>query len=249
MFPALARRGVREMAVVLMLGSAPMVTRAAGWARGEFDAIVAINNAHAVRPDWDYHIYPWDYPEDRRPVPRVGQVTVLQEDFVPAQNAYGGFVYAGGTMAFTAGYWALHTLRPSVIAAFGCDMHYPAGATHFYGAGTADPLRADITLQSLEAKSARLMVLAAMQGCAMVNLSDGPSRLVFPRVTLGHVQARPLPYDAGLAADALQREAALGYVVPSGRYWDEAARFDPAELRALDAMWLAAARVPAVATA
>lgn len=237
------------MAVVLMLGSAPMVTRAADWPRGSFDTIVAINNAHAVRPDWDYHIYPWDYPEDRRPVPQAGQVTVLQEDFVPAQNAYGGFVYAGGTMAFTAGYWALHALRPKVIAAFGCDMHYPSGQTHFYGAGTADPLRADITLQSLEAKSARLMVLAAMQDCAMVNLSDGPSRLVFPRVGLGNLQARPLPYDAGLAAEALQREASLGYVVPSGRYWDEAARFDPAELRALDAMWLAAARVPAVAIA
>ncbi len=237
------------MAVVLMLGSAPMVTRAADWPRSGLDAIVAINNAHAVRPDWDYHIYPWDYPEDRRPVPKAGQVTVLQEDFVPAQNAYGGFVYAGGTMAFTAGYWALHALRPKVIAAFGCDMHYPAGATHFYGAGTADPLRADITLQSLEAKSARLMVLAAMQGCAMVNLSDGPSRLVFPRVTLGDLQASPLPYDAGLAADALKREADLGYVVPSGRYWEEADRFDPAELRALDAMWLAAARMPAVAIA
>ncbi len=61
-------------------------------------------------------------------------------------------------------------------------MHYPAtGPTHFYGQGTPDPLRRDITLRSLEAKSARLMVLAARQGCAMVNLSTGPSRLVFPR--------------------------------------------------------------------
>lgn len=231
------------MTVVLMLGSAPMVTRAADWPRDGFDTVLAINNAHAVRADWDYHIYPWDYPEDRRPVPRAGQVTVLQEDFVPAQNAYGGFVYAGGTMAFTAAYWALHALRPSVIAAFGCDMQYPAGQTHFYGAGTADPLRADITLQSLEAKSARLMVLAAQQGCAMVNLSDQPSRLVFPRVTLGDIHASPLPYDVEMAGAALRREAELGYFVPSGRYWEAAERFDPAELRALDAMWLAAARV------
>jgi len=236
------------MTVVLMLGSAPMVVQAAKWPRA-FDTVLAINNAHAVRDDWDYHIYPWDYPPERRPVARAGQVAVVQEDFVPAQNAYGGFVYAGGTMAFTAGYWALHALRPKVIAAFGCDMHYPAGQTHFYGAGTADPLRADVTLQSLEAKSARLMVLAAMAGCAMVNLSDQPSRLVFPRVTLAGVQASPLPYDANLADKALQHEAALGYFVPSGRYWEEAGRFDPAELRALDAMWLAAAQVPAEAMA
>lgn len=239
------------MTVVLMLGSAPMVTQAAEWPRGGFDTVLAINNAHAVRADWDYHIYPWDYPEDRRPVARAGQTTIVQEDFVPAQNAYGGFVYAGGTMAFTAAYWALHALRPKVIAAFGCDMHYPSGQTHFYGTGTADPLRADITLQSLEAKSARLMVLAAQQGCAMVNLSDQPSRLVFPRVRLGDIQARPLPYDADLAAAALRREAELGYVVPSGRYWEAAERFDPAALRALDDMWLAAARVaaPVAATA
>lgn len=238
------------MTVVLMLGSGPMVVRAAEWPRDGFDAVLAINNAHAVRADWDYHIYPWDFPEERRPRPQAGQVTVQQDAFVPAQNAYGGFVYAGGTMAFTAAYWALHALRPRVIAAFGCDMHYPAGQTHFYGAGTADPLRADVTLQSLEAKSARLMILAARQGCAMVNLSDGPSRLVFPRGTREAVAAaRPLPFDARLAEAALRREAELGYLVPSGRYWDEADRFDPAELRRLDAMWLAAAQVPMAAIA
>lgn len=233
------------MSVVVMLGSGPMATQAAAWPRDGFDTILAINNAHAVRPDWDYHIYPWDFPENRRPVPRAGQVTVLQEQFVPAQNAYGGFVYAGGTMAFTAAYWALHALRPRVIAAFGCDMHYPKGQTHFYGTGTADPLRPDITLQSLEAKSARLMVMAAMQGCAMVNLSNGPSRLVFPRVTRAALaEARPCGFDEALVAEALQREADLGYLVPSGRYWEEADRFDPAALRALDALWLAAVQTP-----
>ncbi|MBC2835353.1 hypothetical protein [Paragemmobacter straminiformis] len=238
------------MTVVLMLGSAPMALQAAAWKRAAFDSLLAINNAHAVRPDWDYHIYPWDYPEERRPVAQAGQRTILQEDFVPAQNAYGGFVYAGGTMAFTAAYWALHALRPQVIAAFGCDMHYGSGQTHFYGKGSADPLRDDITLQSLEAKSARLMVLAAMQGCAMVNLSAGPSRQVFPRVTLAHLRAaRPPAYDAEIAGRALRREAELGYFVASGRYWEEAARFDPAALRELDALWLAAAQEPLAAIA
>ncbi len=72
-------------------------------------------------------------------------------------------------------------------------MHYPPGQTHFYGTGSADPLRPDITLQSLEAKSARLMILAAMEGCAMVNLSTGPSRLVFPRVRADRAGRGPPP--------------------------------------------------------
>ncbi|MEY4983658.1 MAG: hypothetical protein RIR62_1924 [Pseudomonadota bacterium] len=231
------------MDCVLMLGSAPMAVLARDWPRAPFDAVVAINNAHMIRPDWTHHVYPWDFPAERRPVPAAGQTAVTQEDFVPAQNAFGGFVYAGGTMAFTAGYWALSALRPRVIAVFGCDMHYPAGRTHFYGAGTADPLRPDITLQSLEAKSARLMILAAMEGCAMVNLSNGPSRLVYPRAArAAAARARPLPFDIRLADLALRQEDDLGYRVPSGRYWEEAHRFDPAALRRIDMLWLAAAR-------
>ena len=231
------------MSIVLMLGSAPMVAEAADWPRAPFSQVVAINNAWRVRPDWDHAVYPWDFPADRQPDPGPAQGVVTEAEFVPAQNAFGGFVYAGATMAYTAAYWALHALKPSVIAVFGCDMHYAAtGPTHFYGTGAPDPLRKDITLRSLEAKSARLMVLAAMQGCAMVNLSTGPSRLVFPRVARGAAgMARPLPFCADSAARALEREAALGYHVPSGRYWEEADRFDPAELDRLDALWLRAA--------
>lgn len=232
------------MTVVLMLGSAPMAAEAALWPRAPFDRILAINNAHRVRPDWDDMIHPWDFPEDRRPAPGPGQRLITQDDFVPAQNAHGGFVYAGGTMAFTAAYWALQALRPRVLAAFGCDMHYAAdGPTHFYGTGTPDPLRADITLRSLEAKSARLMILAAMQGCATVNLSTGPSRLIWPRAGRSTLTAaHPQPFNAAASQAALAREAALGYHVPSGRYWQETDRFDVAEIDALDALWLAAAQ-------
>lgn len=231
------------MSTVLMLGSGPQAPLAQDWPKAGFDRILAINNAYGVRPDWDMLIHPWDFPAERVPKAGAGQQIITEDDFVPAQNAFGGFVYAGATMAFTAGYWALHALRPRVIAAFGCDMHYPAtGATHFYGTGTPDPLRPDITLRSLEAKSARLMVLAARAGCAMVNLSDGPSRLVFPRVTLdGLAKVQPLAFDDRATDAALAREAALGYLVPSGRYWEETHRFDPAELDALDALWMAAA--------
>ncbi|MDP3196504.1 hypothetical protein [Tabrizicola sp.] len=231
---------------VLMLGSAPMAAEAANWPREPFDLVLAINNAWRVRPDWDLAIHPYDFPAERQAVAGPGQRVVTEADFVSAQNDYGGFVYAGATMAFTAAYWALCALKPSVIAAYGCDMHYPkAGPTHFYGTGTPDPLRPDVTLRCLEAKSARLMLLAARQGCAMVNLSTGPSRLVFPRQKQSEV-AGAVPFVGNRAAveAALRLEAELGYLVPSGRYWEEPGRFDVAALDRLDAMWLAAAKLP-----
>lgn len=231
---------------ILMLGSAPMAAEAAAWPRQPFDLVLAINNAWRIRSDWDVAIHPYDFPADRQAVAGPGQRIVTETEFVPAQNEYGGFVYAGATMAFTAAYWALHDLKPSVIAVYGCDMHYPkSGPTHFYGAGTPDPLRPDVTLRSLEAKAARLMLLAARQGCAMVNLSTGPSRLVFPRVTRAGVDgAVPFAGDAERVDAALRMESELGYVVPSGRYWEEPGRFDLAALDRLDALWLAASALP-----
>lgn len=229
--------------VVLILGSGPAAVAVRDWDRSIFDRVVAINNAWRLRPDWDVSIHPEDFPPEHRPVSLTqGQSRIVADDYVPIQNAYGGFVYAGGTMAFTAGYWALGALRPRVMAFFGCDMVYAAtGRTHFYGTGTADPLRADITLQSLEAKAARLQLLAAAQGCACVNLSAQESRLVFPRAGLGELAcATPLVPDAQGLQAALAREAALDYVVPSGRYWQEAERFDATALADLDGMWLAA---------
>lgn len=231
------------MTTVLIIGSGPNATVSRGWSRAPFDRIVAINNAWQVRPDWDDLIHPEDFPPARRPVDlSAGQRIVTAADYVPQQNKYGGFVYAGGTMAFTAAYWALAALRPGVIAMIGCDMVYaPEGRTHFYGNGTADPLRADISLRSLEAKSARLAALAARAGCAMVNLSDDPSRLTFPRAQPATSAAcQPLQYDATAVAAALSEERRLGYYVPSGKYWKEEDRFDPGAIDALDAMWLRA---------
>jgi len=234
------------MQTVVIMGSGPGVVAAKGWDKGA-SCFVAINNAWQVRPDWDYLIHPDDFPAERRPQTVLpGQQIATSADYVPVQNSFGGFVYAGGTMAFTAAYWALRVLRPKVIGMIGCDMVYPAtGPTHFYGTGTADPLRADITLRSLEAKSARFMVLAARAGCAVVNLSDAPqSRLIYPRARPGDLaRQRPLTFAPRLTEAALHREAELGYVVPSGKYWKEADRFDPAEVDRVDAMWLAAAGV------
>ncbi|MCY4334305.1 MAG: hypothetical protein OXC60_06485 [Litoreibacter sp.] len=236
------------MNTVLILGSAPNAVEARDWDRAGIDHIMAINNAYAVRPDWDSLIHPEDFPQENVPTDLTeGQSIVTAEAYVSAQNLYGGFVYAGGTMAFTAGYWALRHHKPRVLAYFGCDMVYkPTGNTHFYGTGEADPLRADVTLQSLEAKSARLMIMAAEQGCAVVNLSQQESRLVFPRAAQDKLASLdPLPFDRGAAQAALRAEEKLGYIVPSGRYWEVEDQFDAAALAKIDALWLQAALAPA----
>jgi len=233
---------MRTPRVVLVLGSGPAAVAVRNWDVSRFAARVAINNAWRLRDDFTHAIYPEDFPVENHPTCRGAQVTVETSDYVPAQNAYGGFVFAGGTMAFTAGYWALHALKPDVLAFFGCDMVYPpSGKTHFYGEASADPLRDDVTLQSLEAKAARLGLLAARAGVACVNLSQDESRLVFPQVSLEGVCAvRPCRPDLPAMARAEAREAALGYIVPSGRYWEVADQFDPAALREVDALWLKA---------
>lgn len=228
---------------VLILGSAPSAMVARDWPRHPFTHIVAINNAWRIRSDWDILIHPEDFPAENHPNHVAsGQSVVNARDYVPLQNRYGGFVYAGGTMAFTAGYWALAALRPSVLAYLGCDMVYPsAGQTHFYGNGAADPLRKDITLRSLEAKSARLALFGAAQGCRVVRLSSGESRLVFPTTSRSDLSTTPMPGVSSMQP-ALNRETELGYSVPSGRYWEVESRFDTAEIDALDRLWLDAYR-------
>lgn len=224
---------------LLILGSGPTVTEAANWPRGPFDKVVAINNAWRVRDDWDFLIHPSDFAPDRMPMTvDAHQRVITYETYVPAQNDLGGFVYAGGTMAFTAGYWALRDLRPTTLAFFGCDMMYDAAQTHFYGAGTADPLRTDVTLRSLEAKSARLQAMAHRQGCRTVNLSHDQSRLVFARATPDNLSVDVALNEAAID-HALRLEAEAGYMVPSGKYWKEEDRFDVDVIDAIDAAWLA----------
>ncbi len=228
---------------VLVLGSAPNVVACQNIPKSHFSSIVAINNAWQVREDWDYHIAPDDFPSDRMPKNlRDGQTLIRSDAYVPANNAYGGVIYAGGTMAFSAGYWVLYALRPSAIVFWGCDMVYPArGKGHFYGTGTADPLRKDVTLRSLEAKSARLMQHAAMQGCACLRAPGGESRLVFPSVDVHRLTSRTilpaLPNPAAFQR-ALQQEAELGYFVRSGRYWEGDVQYSEEALDAVDQMWI-----------
>lgn len=228
------------------MGSGPGVLEACSWDRAKTQTFVAINNAWRIRPDWDWLIYPEDFPEQRRPQAlKRSQSVATATDYVPIQNEFGGFVYAGGTMAFTAAYWALGALKPDVIAMVGCDMIYPAsGKTHFYGNGTADPLRADVTLRSLKAKSARLWALAARSNCAMVNLSSASrSMLLYPKIKYNALCLQnPYAFDGAAVEQALAAEAAANYMVASGRYWEEEAKFDTAAIDKIDQLWIAASR-------
>jgi hypothetical protein len=231
---------------VLILGSGPNVVEARNWKSHPFDRVVAINNAWQVREDWDDLIYPFDFPDEKKPnsVART-QNFITQEEFVPVQNQFGGFIYAGGTMAFTAAYWVLGHYNPAQIAFLGCDMHYSATAkTHFYGSGTADPLRDDISLMSLEAKASRFYVHAREQDCDVTNLSSEPSRLTFPRQKLHGALPKPLTIDTALKDQAMEKERALGYFVASGRYWEDAETFEKQEIIALDQLWYDAVGQP-----
>ena len=128
-------------------------------------------------------IYPHDLLPERLPKKiKKGQQLIDEKQFVPAQNKYGGFIYAGGTMAFTAAYWILHYYKPKQIAFMGCDMvTLKVAQLIFMAPRDPDPLRDDISLTSLEACAARFYVFALQQGCETVNLSNLSSRLIFPR--------------------------------------------------------------------
>ena len=136
---------------VLVIGSAPDAIQARDWDMKVFDQVVVINNAWRAAIHWNELIFPYDFLDENKPSQLLNhQKYVTEDQFVPAQNSFGGFVYAGATMAFTAGYWSLASHRPTRLCFLGCNMNYSQnGPTHFYGKGQQDPLRDDITLTSL----------------------------------------------------------------------------------------------------
>ncbi|MGE3363602.1 MAG: hypothetical protein AB7I34_09150 [Rhizobiaceae bacterium] len=248
---------IRNLKVVLVIGSAPDALRGRALPKSMFYSLVTINNAWRVREDWDVLVHAGDFPAERRPdlLNSKSKRVVTPDDYVPAQNKFGGFVFAGPTMAFTTAYWVLAEFRPDLLLFLGCDMSYDQtrGQTHFYGNGTADPLRDDKTLRNLEAKSARLFVHALRQRALCLNLSEMPSsRLVFPRFSereLGSLNpqtvldwterfARGVDIEAAAKADLMEQN--LGYFVPDGRYWRHLDEFDEHELAKVDRLWLAA---------
>jgi hypothetical protein len=242
--------------ILLLLGSAPDAVRCEPWPKQAFSRIVAINNAWRVRPDWDFLVHAGDFPSDRLPHDAtLRQARIFSAtQYVPAQNAFGGFVYAGATMALTAAYWTIHSQKPDVLAFLGCDMIYDRpDKTHFYGIGRPDPLRDDVTLRNLEAKSARLLVQALKHGCLCINLSDLPrSRLVFPRLAFDELGGLSLTRIVDMKADILgsirldkaeraeEIERDLGYFYEDGMYWNHLDEIDETFLADIDRLWMSA---------
>lgn len=250
----------KKLNIVLIIGSAPDAVQAAAWDKTNFAHIIAINNAWRIRNDWDFCIHPEDLPNNNKPPSLNKHQTIITAlDYVEVQNSFGGFVYAGGTMAFTAAYWALGALKPDVIGFIGCDMVYAQNgeATHFYGTGQADPLRQDVTLKSLEAKSNRLFYKAQEQGCLCVNFSAlNETRLTFPKVSFEKLLAEKMPalnkqaiefhfndYKDKLNSETVQlaqkTETDLGYYFSSGRYWEHLDEICSSKLHELDMLWAA----------
>ena len=225
---------------VLILGSSPDAIEAINFKSGVFDKIVAINNAWQIRADWDFCIFPNDFPEEKRPKSNLSQKLITHHEYVPIQNRFGGFVYAGGTMAFTSGYWALGKLKPTLIAYLGCDMIYKGKKTHFYGKGTADPLRNDPTLKNLLSKSARFEVIANSNNCSVFNLSKKTeSNLVFRRLEISQI-SEPInrrKVEDNKTLEALKMEKELGYFVKDGKYWKHLKTLDSNAISRLDLLW------------
>ena len=227
---------------VLVIGSAPDAVRAAKWEMSVFDQVIAINNAWRVTNQWTELIFPYDFSDEKKPSKLQDHQKIVTEDqFVLAQNLFGGFVYAGATMAFTAGYWCLSQHQPSKLCFLGCNMHYKSkGQTHFYGRGQPDPLRDDITLTSLQASSYRMLILAKMQGCDIISLSPGETNLHVPQTSFDEF----LEYQATFrisetkVRQALEHEKKLNYYVKDGRYWLDERLFCRDELQKLDQIWI-----------
>ncbi len=231
------------MKKILILGSAPDATEAEHWKSSIFSEIVVINNAWQIRKDWSYCIFPTDFPLDKRPVPTLNQKLISAKEYVIEQNKFGGFVYAGGTMAFTAAYWSLAKLDPDILFFLGCDMIYQGEKTHFYGKGKPDPLRKDISLRSLIAKSARLEVIASKYNCKVFNLSKkNISNLIFRKAKIEQVNDtenfEKRNFKMKKVFEAMELEEELNYFIEDGKYWKHQEKFEISKIDKIDKLWI-----------
>lgn len=177
--------------------------------------VIALNNAHRACPRVDFSVYADDLPPAQRH-PRTAVIGRSSPHYSPALQQFGGILHCGSTMAFNAGYWALINLPFAQISYYACDLHYPQGRSHFYGNGRPDPLRRDVSLQSLPALALRLFFFGLQHQVLFLNASAEPeTRLCLPRVTSGLcLQRRLLEGRHPLIEDWLDRlrpkaEAAL----------------------------------------
>ena len=68
--------------LIVIIGSAPDALEARSFKREFFDGLVVINNAWNIRDDWDYCIFPDDFPESRRPHNNKNQRLIGSAEYV-----------------------------------------------------------------------------------------------------------------------------------------------------------------------
>jgi hypothetical protein len=252
-FQALIRErlsGDEWLKKAVILGSAPSAPELENLV-GADTIVIALNNAHRAVSHVDFVVYSDDLP-DAHKHPRTAVIGRSSPQYSPALQRFGGVLHCGGTMVFNAAYWAIAELPYSQISFFACDMIYEGLHSHFYGNGRPDPLRRDVTLQNLQARSLRLFFFGLCHQVLFLNASAEPSsRLRLPRPGSGLSLRQLLPIDRGtelealrrrlqpLADRALAREAAAPFDALRHDYW--AIEDDPAvwqHVGACDALWM-----------
>lgn len=215
--------------------------------------LIAINNAWRLRSDFKYSIYPSDFPESRRAPNKIAHIS--NDDYMKSIDEAGGIIFCGATMSFASGYWAVNTLNPGWLGFHGCDMVYKeGGGTHFYGTGTADPLREDISLRSLEAKACRMFLFGLSRGTICVNTSAVPnSRMTlpafpinqFPKTTLERLKLYHRSMKSNLRIDLLrfyEKQCAVEKSAPFDAlkhdYWINKGEYDEIFVDNIDKSWL-----------
>jgi hypothetical protein len=245
--------GVELVKTAVIVGSGPAAPAVGRWLTDE-TIVIAINNAHAAVPRLDFSVYADDFPAERKH-PQAGRLGRSGPQYIPAMERFGGPLFGGATMAMAAGYWAIENLPNSQINFFACDMVYDGPQSHFYGAGAADPLRPDASLQSLQAKSLRLFYCGLTCGSLLLNASDQTqTRLALPRLAAGRALARPLVAEVQaemkalvdalrpLAASALARERAVPFDATYRKGVDWSTPEVWQACAEIDALWLELAR-------
>ena len=145
---------------ILILGSGPNVIEILEQDLSGYDKIVVINNAWKVVEGGQITYFLMIFQIKTNPRSKIITKKV-DEKVCRYSKSVWRFRICGrndGIHRTLLGTWLLFTRSIDIL---GCDMVYPkTGSTHFYGTGTADPLREDISLRSLEAKSARVYSIA-----------------------------------------------------------------------------------------
>lgn len=236
---------------VVILGSAPSATQAARLLGAE-TIVVALNNAHRAVPRIDFAFYAGDFPAERRHA-QVGRIGRSTPHYLPALQAFGGPLYCGATIAFAAAYWAIVNFPYAQVSFYGCDMVYPAEQSHFYGQGQPDPLRRNMSLQNLRAKSLRIFYFGLTHHVLFLNASqEVHTRLAVPQLKSGRSLSETL-YGAlqsefatlvtdldRLAQPALALEASAPFDAQRTDYWVYANEANVwTYTAAIDDLWMA----------